>query len=69
MPRLEEEANGCWVCLQVKFERITRPWHCQLGVDVRSLVLVLEVKLVATNELKIMCDNIFEGDETAVLMW
>jgi hypothetical protein len=40
-----------------------------LGIDERSLVLVLEVELATFDKPKIMYEDIFEGDEVAMLMW
>jgi hypothetical protein len=34
-----------------------------------SLVLVLEVKPATTDELKIMYEGVFEGNEIVVLVW
>jgi hypothetical protein len=40
-----------------------------LDANARSLVLVLEVKLVIDGEPKILYEGIYQGDETIVLVW
>ncbi len=60
--------------LQLKFERITKPWHQRLGANapnlvLTSLVLVLEVKLVIDGELEILYEGVYQRDEVDVLVW
>lgn len=68
VPRLEEEGNGRRVHPQVKFEHIIQPWHHWLGIDLHSLLLVLEVKPIVDDEPEITYESIFEGDEVAMLV-
>ncbi len=44
--------------LQLKFQRITKPWHLRLGANAHSLVLVLEVKPIIDGKPKILYEGI-----------